>query len=76
MGVCGMVFGVTESIFDLIFGLFPGILEESPTDEDNSATIKAKYFYQSCMNMSEYFNISIYEFFQGQTLLFSPNWRG
>ena len=30
---------------------FTGILEESPTNEDNVATTKAKYFYQSCMNM-------------------------
>ena len=31
--------------------IFSGILEESPTKEDNFATTKAKYFYQSCMNM-------------------------
>ena len=40
--------------------IFSGILEESPTNEDNSATIKAKYFYQSCMNMSTYFLFTFY----------------
>lgn len=30
-----------------------GILEEDRNDEDNEATVKAKYFYQSCMDMSK-----------------------
>jgi len=29
-----------------------GILEEDKDDRDNEATLMAKYFYQSCMNMA------------------------
>ena len=30
-----------------------GILEEDRDDLDNESTVKAKYFYQSCMDMGE-----------------------
>ena len=37
--------------FKKLFSYFLGILEDKPTKEDNAATTKAKYFYQSCMNI-------------------------
>ena len=37
--------------FKRLFSYFLGILEDKPTKEDNAATTKAKYFYQSCMNI-------------------------
>ena len=35
----------------MLFSYFLGVLEDKPTKEDNAATTKAKYFYQSCMNL-------------------------
>ena len=40
-----------EVMADQLQVVLKGILEESPTQEDNAATTKAKYFYQSCMNI-------------------------
>ena len=37
----------------LIPTLFSGILEEEVDDFDNNATIKAKNFFHSCMDMSK-----------------------
>lgn len=37
------------------------LLEEPPNHEDNNATIKAKYFYKSCMNTSKH-PLLIFEF--------------
>ena len=42
-----------EVMADQLQVVLKGLLEESPTDADNFATTKAKYFYQSCMNMSK-----------------------
>lgn len=42
-----------EVMADQLQVVLKGILEENPTDQDNQATTKAKYFYQSCMNMSK-----------------------
>ena len=36
---------------------YTGILEENKNSQDNRATTKAKYFYQSCMNMCKNTNI-------------------
>ena len=40
-----------EVMADQLQVILKGILEQRPTKEDNFATTKAKYFYQSCMNM-------------------------
>jgi len=47
-----------EVMADQLQVILKGILEQRPTKEDNFATTKAKYFYQSCMNMSQIVEVS------------------
>ena len=43
-----------EVLADQLQIILKGILEEGPNKLDNNSTLKAKYFYHSCMNQSEY----------------------
>ena len=36
------------------YGRFSGVLEEGINELDNEATTKAKFFYQSCMDLRKY----------------------
>ena len=49
---------VLKLSFIILKSIGAGLLEEEANEADNSATTKAKRFYQSCMNTSEY-SISI-----------------
>ncbi len=42
-----------EVLADQLQIILKGILEEDRNAFDNDATVKAKYFYQSCMDMGE-----------------------
>ena len=44
---------VCTCITSFLFLLLSGILEEEVDDFDNNATIKAKNFFHSCMDMSK-----------------------
>ena len=50
-----------EVLADQLQIILKGILEEGPNSQDNNSTLKAKYFYHSCMNQSEYFRNSLAE---------------
>ena len=42
-----------EVLADQLQIILKGILEEGPNSQDNNSTLKAKYFYHSCMNQSK-----------------------
>ncbi len=46
-----VIHGADAHTHSLFFSL--GILEEDVVSTDNNATVKAKYFYQSCMDMGK-----------------------
>ena len=60
-----------EVMADQLQVILKGILEQRPTKEDNFATTKAKYFYQSCMNMCK--SAVCLHFFQSAYLWTAPN---
>lgn len=40
--------------------ILKGLLEESIDNKDNEATIKAKTFYKSCMDLRKYYTLCLY----------------
>ena len=42
-----------DVLADQLQVILKGVLEEGPMALDNNATLKAKYFYHSCMNLSK-----------------------
>ena len=45
-----------EVLADQLQIILKGILEEGPNSQDNNSTLKAKYFYHSCMNQSKLYS--------------------
>ena len=43
-----------EVLADQLQVILKGLLEESPNNNDNNATLKAKLFYKSCMDIRGY----------------------
>ena len=70
-----------EVLADQLQIILKGILEEDRNDFDNSATLKAKYFYQSCMDMESIVNISdlplrtVIDGLGGWPVTVGPQWR-
>ena len=50
---CNFASRWTQVLADQLQIILKGILEEDRNAQDNEATVKAKYFYQSCMDMGK-----------------------